>query len=302
MRPIRIGIAASLVAAFLSAPAVAWAQGSQGGRWEIEGAGGLIWNTRTGDGDLTLPPPGLPIATTTPIAPSRQVPTWFFGDGASLLNSVLETFGLAPRIQPLDDAISRLATSKSTASVVSARVRRRINDKFAFEFSADVLAGSAGFSDEFIAALGATGDSFRAAFESLLTTGPITDISSRATHSASGGSTRELALTGLLVQTLGSPDASWSPYFTAGGGITLGTSNDASATIEGGYRFTTIGGVPQASSTFDETDRVTFRFDHRTIFCGFVYAGVLLDFSRRWGLRLGCRVYVGRNGETFEVC
>ena len=77
--------------------------------------------------------------------------------------------------------------------------------------------------------------------------------------------------------------------------------DDASATIEGGYRFTTIGGVPQASSTFDETDRVTFRFDHRTSFVGVVGAGVRHDFTPRWGLRVDGRVFLGRNSATVEI-
>ena len=49
-------------------------------------------------GSLTLPAAGAPIVTSSPIFPSRQVPSWIFGDGTTLLNGVNADFGIAARI------------------------------------------------------------------------------------------------------------------------------------------------------------------------------------------------------------
>ena len=61
-----------------------------------------------GQGTRTLPPAGPPIVTSSPIFPSRAVPSWFFGDGASLLNAVNAEFDLAAQVTPLDPAFAPL--------------------------------------------------------------------------------------------------------------------------------------------------------------------------------------------------
>ena len=61
------------------------------------------------EGSVTLPPAGAPIVTSSPIFPSRQVPSWFFGDGATLLNDVNADFGTP--------AASRRSTRSSRRSI-----------------------------------------------------------------------------------------------------------------------------------------------------------------------------------------
>src|SRR5688572_3578875 len=57
-------------------------------KWEIEfHAGGLVTNNPT-DGTTALPPAGAAF-TTAGARPSRRVSSWYFGDGAALLNEVL---------------------------------------------------------------------------------------------------------------------------------------------------------------------------------------------------------------------
>ena len=75
--------------------------------WEIEGYGGFAGRVAS-TGSLALPAAGAPITTSNPTFPSRQTPSWFFGDGASLLNDASGDLGLPGRITPLDSALASL--------------------------------------------------------------------------------------------------------------------------------------------------------------------------------------------------
>jgi hypothetical protein len=131
----RITLWAVLVVA-PAAPAIA-----QERKWDIEVFGGAVLGTTGGDGTRTLPPAGLPIVTSTPIFPSREVSSWFFGDGPVLLNDVNEQFGTAGRITPLDPFL--VAGEAGGGGVFGARLRRRVSDRFSAEFSFDGFAGFA---------------------------------------------------------------------------------------------------------------------------------------------------------------
>ena len=90
-------LAAALVAAMLTAATAV----AQDRKWEIEIYGGGAWTSAT-DGTRTLPAAGAPIVTSSPIFPSREVPSCLFGDGATLVNDVNGEFDVAARITPLD--------------------------------------------------------------------------------------------------------------------------------------------------------------------------------------------------------
>ena len=84
----------------------------------------------------TLPPAGPPIVTSTPTFPSRATSSWFFGDGATLLNGVLEEFGLASRVAPLDPLFAPPPSAHPAA--FGLRVRRRLNPRVALEIGVEV--------------------------------------------------------------------------------------------------------------------------------------------------------------------
>jgi len=277
------------VAACLAVAPSAWAQSSANqSRWEVEGYGGAALLFGSSDGSVTLPAPGPPIATSSPIFPSRRVPSWFFGDGALLLNQVNQQFGVTSLIQPFDDALAGLADSGANGFVAGARLRRVLSTSLSLEFSFDLFPASAELSSDFLAAVDATRDSFVPAFQGLLATGPFTGVGVTAT-STSGGSSLEIATTGALVYHFGSSEG-FRPYLTFGGGIITGTGGGASVTLEGNYRFDILGEVP-----IDETDRVTVRYESRTVPAGLVGAGLRRDMSDRWGIRIDGRVLIGPN-------
>ncbi len=276
-------------------PAIAWGQASAiGARWEIEGYGGFAVPTGTSDGAAVLPAPGPAIATSSPIFPSRRVPSWFFGDGAALLNQVNAQFGVSALIEPLDAALggSGLATGSGFAGGL--RVRRTLTERVSVEFSLDAFPSSADLSNDLTAAAEAARASFGPAFAGLFATGPFTDVDVQAL-SASGGSGLELAATGALVYRLGDAGG-FDPYLTFGGGVLTGAGDGASVTLEGRTRFRVLGEVP-----FDETDRLTIRHATRTVFTAVAGAGLRRPVSDRWGVRVDGRVLFGPHASRLLI-
>src|SRR4029453_13801803 len=84
---------------FLAVPVLVAAQDR---RWEIEGYAGVLAAQPASAGSVAMPPPGAPIVTSSPTFPAHATSSWLFGDGAALLNGVLEEFGRANRIVALD--------------------------------------------------------------------------------------------------------------------------------------------------------------------------------------------------------
>lgn len=282
----RAAIVVAAAALLASAkPAFAQAAGPRADHpWEIEGAAGIGAGWLS-NGSTALPPPGPPIATSSPIFPSRQTSSWMFGDGAALLNSVNAAFGLGARVQPLDSGLQALGLD-STGAAVSFRVRRAISGRFALELSVDVLSGSAHLSDALLSATTTTRDSTKSALAALLSTGPFANVSVDGSSSTTNGTDREIATTGALVWCV-RPASSWSPYATMGAGVLAGVGDLPSATIQVNYRASILGNVPIA-----ESDRVTLHYDRQTAVIGVFGGGIRHDASS-WGWRVDARVFVG---------
>lgn len=276
--------AASPAGATLTRQAVA-------GRWEIEGHGGLSRGSAPSKGDAALPPAGPPIPSLSPIFPSHSTASWFFGDGAAMLNSVNEEFGLQTHITPLDAALASLGLDYSSAAAFGVRLRRTLNDRFSAEVSFDVLPGSGDVSDDFRGAVEATRASFETAFADLFSIGPLDNVVIAATRAEAEGSSREIALTGALNMHFGT-GTGFVPYVTFGGGMLSGMGDVASVTLEGDYRFV-ISPESGSSVPIHETDRVTLRFEHSTTFVGLAGGGLRKHMSDRWGFRIDGRVLIG---------
>jgi hypothetical protein len=254
--------------------------------WEIEGYGGVVAARTASEGSRTLPAPGPPLVTSSPIFPSHQVPTWFFGDGASLLNGVNGELGVAGRITPLDAAFAPLGSSRSGTAGV--RVRRRFSDRVSAEISVDALTRSDDRVSDLAAAVVASRDSFKAAFGDLLRTGPFSGVAVDAASTAPAAARRRDTAVTLAVSARLTPWGPFVPYATFGGGVMTGAGSLPSASLEGRYRFSILGEVP-----IDETDRVSVRYTRRTSFVAVLGGGLRRDFSGRWSVRVDARVLAG---------
>jgi hypothetical protein len=283
----------SLAAVFLAVATPAFAQGPVAappagtGRWEIEFHGGVVTAKRPHGGTTTLPAPGAPILTSSPIFPSRETSTWLIGDGTVLVNDVAAEFSLGPRLSPLERALDTIGAGASTGAGFGMRVRRPWTPRLLAEVSVDLLTGSSALSDEFAAAVESSRSTFESTLTALFTTGPLAGISTTATADLSDGSRREIAVTGTVHYLFGR-HGGLEPYVGFGGGVMTGAGDGATATVEGRYRFTMPGGAP-----ISETDRATLRLTSRTVAVGVLAAGVRHDLSPAWGIQIDGRVWLG---------
>src|SRR5262245_18702342 len=189
------------------------AQSGGAARWEIEGYGGVAFPRVLSGGDTTLPPPGPPLTTSSPIFPTRQVPSWFFGDGATLLNDVNGEFGVSSRIEPLDAILGPDGFDTGSAAAFGVRARRRMSPRVSLELSFDVLPESQELSARAREAVEAARASFETAFRGLLATGPFAGSTVQATSASDSSSGRDLAATAALDVTWGA-SGRFVPYLT----------------------------------------------------------------------------------------
>ena len=286
-------LAALLVLCILPASAAAQTASAQIS-WEIEGVGGVSIPRLPAGGDAALPPPGATITTTSVLFPSRAVPSWFFGDGAALLNGVNGRFGVTP-ITPLDAALGAVGLNSSTGPAFGVRLRRGLTRNWTLEAGLDVLRGSADITDELIVAAEATRASFESAFGALFgTSSLLVNPQVSATVSPPSGSSRDIAVTGALVRSFGTIGA-FQPYVTLGGGL-LTSTGDATLTLRGRYQFSIAGEVP-----IDESDTLTIRATQDQTFVALVGGGVRRDLSPRLGFRLDARALIGAQGSRLLV-
>jgi hypothetical protein len=264
-------------------------------RWEVEWYGGLSLANPPSSGTTRLPPPGAPLTTSSPLFPSRQIPSWFFGDGAALLNDVNAAFGLASRLSPLDAAFDSPDFELGSRATFGIRIRRGVSRRVSVELSVDSFSGSGDAPAGLVAAAEAARETFESALGALLSSGPFPEVTLGATRATTEGSNRDLYATAALNLHF-RPDTSLVPYLTAGGGVAAATGTFPSVVLEGRYRFSILG-----LAAIEETDRVTIRADRDTTFVAVAGAGVRRLMSRRWGFRVDGRVFVGPGGRRLLV-
>jgi hypothetical protein len=262
-------------------------QGGNGpaARWEVEGYGGFS-NRIVSTGSAVLPAAGAPITTSNPTFPSRQTPSWFFGDGSALLNGALGDLGLTARITPLDSALGSLAFGDSGAAG-GIRVRRSITPRLSAELSLDVLTGSTVLTNAFSAAVESSRASFGTAFASLFSTGPFSGASASATAVTANGSGQQVVGTG-SIRVPFAPRFHVAPYLTLGAGVLARRGQLPSATITGNYQALAATGIP-----INETDRVVVRYSQGASAVAVLGAGVRRAVSSHWGVDLDARLFVG---------
>ena len=201
----RAAVCAAMLIHLAARPALAQ---TPAGAWEVEAYGG-IGAAHAGTKAPALPPAGPSLDTLSPTFPTRAVPSWFFGDGATQFNSVQTDFGLAAPIAPLDTALS--ARAAAHGGVFGARIRRVLSSRFALEGGVDVLLGSGDAAAGLRNVADGASASFKAGFTALLATGPFTGVSVASTASTSIRARHDVAVTGALSWTL-RPHAAWAPY------------------------------------------------------------------------------------------
>ena len=294
---VRIGVLTIALCVPLGATAVAQSQQERDPRWELLGYGGFSLARVPEAGSLSLPAPGAPLPSTLPTFPARRAPSWFFGDGAAMLNDALAELGASARVAPLDDALAAAGLGGNGGPAFGLRVRARVGPRVRAEMSLDVLSGSASFPASLADAADATLESFDTAMSGLFATGPFTNVVVDTGMVSGGGSTREIAFTGAL--NYGLRGGRLRPYVTIGGGILKGTGGGESRTLEGRYRASTVGGAPDIA--IDETDVLTIRYARGRSYVGVAGLGVDREVGGGWAINVDGRVFFGSNNARLQL-
>lgn len=269
------------------------AAGAQDRRWEIEGAVGVVVAQPTSAGSVTLPPAGPAIVTSLPTFPSRAVPSWFFGDGASLLNGALGDFGIAARIAPLDAVLAPLPVAHR--ATVSVRVRRWLNARAALEIGFDGLARPSVRTGDLDAGVDAAATSFASAFTALLGSGPFARPSVVSGTDTHVDPAHDAALTVAFNRDIGRLGG-MQPYITAGGGVVFAGGFRYSGSLQGHYSAAILGEVP-----IDETDRASMTVTRSTTYAIVAGGGLSRELSPKWSLRVDARMLVGPDSTRIHL-
>lgn len=295
MRGWAVGIVGLVVALFLL-PATTDAQTTVR-KWQVEGFGGLSLFELPASGEAALPPTGPSLPTSGPTNPSRRIPTWFLGDGASLLNGTNADFGVAGRLVPLDDALGSLGLSGSHAPVAGLRLRRELNTRWWLEVGTEVHTGAADLDPDLLDAIELSRASFASAFTGLFTTGPFINVDVDAISRVTGTSSRELAVTAAVRYTLAK--RTLTPYVLVGAGLVHRLGDLPTATLTGTYDFTVA--TSSSQSRFTESDTLTLRFEQGTALVGIAGAGLQHALTDRLGLAIDGRASFGAPALTLQL-
>lgn len=283
----------------------AGAQTTGAGKWEVEFRGGGMWQTNSTGGTVSLPEPG-PVFMTAADPPqsSRRVSSWYFGDGALLLDQAATSRAmqtatpsvLSGRITTLDPVLGRSFGRWRSGAGIGVSVIRALTPRISAELSLDYGLQRLQITQSNSDAIEATRASFIPAFTGVITVNRARVLNSvTSTATLESGSRRQLFASGMLIANLRTT-GDIIPYATIGAGLISIAGERPSATIRGNYQFLLPNGAP-----IDETDTVTVREDGDHTFAGILGGGVKYRVSPRWGIRLGVRVALSKNAANTVV-
>jgi len=293
-----------------AAPRRTVVQADSGRKWEIEVHGGGAFGSRPSDGTGRLPPAG-PAFTTVTLLASRRASSWYFGDGAALLNAINGSFqgAFAPsgRITPLDPVLMQSGARWNSSGGLGFRVSRAVSRRLSVEFTLDAPVGQLKLTDGLLAGVEASRASFVSAWNEqtgLIRSGGgivFTNPSVTSTTAISDQRGRQIVTTGAVTFDL-LTRGHIVPYATGGAGVISNVGGSPSVTLTGNYRFTSLNGffnfaAPSLTFPVNETDTVTIRAVPASShsFVGVFGGGVKFLGSSRWGVRADVRAYISRN-------
>jgi hypothetical protein len=263
--------------------------------WELElhGGGGFV-NDPALDGTANLPAQGSPFTTTVGTT-SRTTPSWYFGDGAALLNQVIARVGAGASIIPLDSVLRTSMISVPSGGSTGFRLSRAISRRFSAEVTFDYNFARWQLNAPVLAAVEASRASFVSAFNGLIATGPHEKA---AVTSSSGNVDRrghQTFTTGALILNF-KTTGKLVPYATVGAGVNVNAADTPSVSLAGTYQFQSLGFYPVS-----EHDTVSAQSFVENKWVAVAGGGLKYFLSRRWGVRVDVRTYVGRRTVATSV-
>ena len=259
-------------------------------RWTIQFHGGASVVPDPGSGRTALPTPA-PSVATIPGLPTRAVPSWFFGDGVSLINLVNAQLRPTLAISGLDPLLERSALAARTTAVFGVRVTRTLTPRFTLEGALTLQPGSYELHDDVRGLLDAGAADFRAFWQAA----PGLRGADATAHSDSDSGSQLTSTAALRVHLAGSGGRSL--YAIAGGGVRSTIGQRSAATLRGNYNLR-FADNPQ----FAEVDNVSLLFDvDRHVPVGLIGLGWEQPVSPWAGFSFEVRSHIGPSGVSTRV-
>lgn len=263
-------------------------------RWEVDiHVGGLTAGALAGS-SAGLPAPGASFLTYWG-TPSRRVSSWYFGDGAQLLNQVVDRMatldysGLS-HLSSLDSTLTSAIAERRTGVVVGGRIARVLTPRWSVEGSVEYSSGHLAIRQTALEAIEAARASYVTAWQGFLRTGPFSNVKVTSLTNPTPSAGRQVFTTVAVVLNLAA-NRRMVPFVTGGAGLisTLGTM--PSVTLIGN-----TSAQMWSSAPMNETDTMTLRLDGpKAALIALVGGGVKYALRSRWGLRLDLRAYMAKN-------
>lgn len=218
--------------------------------------------------------------------PSRRVSSWQLGDGTALLNATLDRFRditgtLFSHVVPLDGALGTAVATRRSGATAGVRLGRRLSDRLTVEVAVERRWTPLDFTEEFRGAMDRTSASFRAAFQSWLSTAPLTNLQVTSERRVTGVSTPQTRLSGAVRWTAWSRGG-FAAHLAAGAGIERNGGDAPAAVLRGSYS-----GLMQGSAPLHETDVVTIAVAQpRIVPAGTLGLGATWERDGAFGLRV----------------
>jgi hypothetical protein len=267
--------------------------------FEVYGGGNGSIGSLGGAFSATFPPGAA--FTTASGRPSRAVSSWYFGDGAALLNQVLTQFASAanstfPRVTPLETALSAGALQRDKGFSIGLRLGRTISRRLVLEMDVEQTFTRLSLSENGRSGFTATSESYIAALRGLLNSAPVTTPVVTSVLDEPDTSSGQTRLMGALRFAALSGDR-FDLHLVGGAGVAISTGAVPSATLTGKYSFRYFGLSPM-----EETDVVNVRFSSpRTSGLGMVGGGATYGFSNRSGIRADVRLLFGSRRQDLTI-
>lgn len=277
-----------LVAVACSGTSEAWAQ-ARPAPWEIEvHAGGRIAGTDpTGGTPIDKFPVGASVPTGAGTSTTRAVSSWYFGDGAQLLNDTNARLRAGASVTPLDSVLRRQLVERKEKAAIGIRVARYLTSRAAVEFDVDYAPSALEMREGVAEAIEASRASFIPAWLGLLETGFTTNRVVTSNAVITEGDGHDITATG-AVRIHFAESGRFRPYVVGGAGASWYRGKLPSATLTGDYGFLFGGVFPM-----NEHDVATITVKRRDrAMVGLFGAGLEYDFSSRHGLRIDVRADV----------
>jgi len=259
-------------------------------RWEVEAHVTYGSSDPSSGGKGALPAAG-PTFQTAGGSDSRRVTSWYFADGAVLLNDVLKALGRGEQLVPLDSMLTGASAEQTLGNGFGVRVTHKWTPKLTIETAFEYTEASYSITTPAKNALKATSDSFVVAFGGLAASAQgaaFINPQLNSTFTFANGTGADLLATGALVFE-GRHGKRLRPYVLAGGGVAIGVGS-AEATLQGRYQF----GLP-SSARVDESDGVSIHFKGGAGLVALGGGGVKVRLWRQLGVQADARVLAVQN-------